>query len=186
MSSAEMEQAVKTLLQSLGEDPEREGLLDTPARVAKSLKFLTKGYDEDPAEVINQAVFHEKVDEMVLVKNIEVYSLCEHHMLPFIGKAHVAYLPNEKIIGLSKIARLVEVFARRLQVQERLTSQIAETLQEQLQPKGVAVLMEASHLCMQMRGVEKQNSSMVTSSMLGQFRKDPSTRNEFMNAIKAL
>jgi len=182
--SFEMQEAVKTLLSEMGEDPSREGLLNTPLRVSKAMKFLTKGYDEDPAEVINQAVFHEKVDEMVLVKNIEVYSLCEHHLLPFVGKAHVAYLPDEKIIGLSKIARLVEVFARRLQVQERLTSQIAETLQEQLQPKGVAVLMEASHLCMQMRGVEKQNSSMVTSSMLGEFRENPSTRNEFMNAIK--
>lgn len=182
--SDEMTQAVATLLKEMGEDPEREGLLDTPQRVAKSLKFLTKGYEQDPYDVINNAIFNEDMDEMVVVKDIELYSLCEHHLLPFVGKAHVAYLPQGKIIGLSKIARVVDIYARRLQVQERLTKQIAETLQECLNPLGVAVVIEAEHMCMQMRGVQKQKSSMVTSTMLGAFKTQSATRNEFMTIIR--
>lgn len=181
----EVENAVQIILKSLGEDPQREGLVKTPHRVAKSLSFLTKGYYEDPHKIINDAIFHEQSDEMVVVKDIEIYSLCEHHMLPFVGRAHVAYIPDGKIIGLSKIARLVEIYARRLQVQERLTKQIAQTLQDCLKPRGVAVVIKASHMCMQMRGVEKQNSSMITSSMLGDFRADLATRTEFLNFIKA-
>ncbi len=176
--------SVEQILLSLGEDPKREGLLKTPERVAKSLAFLTKGYQEDPHKVINDALFHEDNDEMVVVKDIEIYSMCEHHMLPFVGKAHVAYIPNGKIIGLSKIARLVEIYARRLQVQERLTRQIAETLTDCLKPSGVAVVIKAAHMCMQMRGVEKQNSSMITSCMLGDFRNDLATRTEFLNFIQ--
>ena len=172
------------VLSDLGEDPNREGLLKTPQRVAKSLAFLTKGYQEDPHKVINDAIFHEDNDEMVVVKDIEIYSMCEHHMLPFVGKAHVAYIPNGKIIGLSKIARLVEIYARRLQVQERLTRQIAETLTDCLKPCGVGVVIKASHMCMQMRGVEKQNSSMITSCMLGDFRNDLATRTEFLKFIQ--
>ena len=162
-----MEELVKNLLLQLGEDPTREGLLKTPERVAKSLKFLTKGYHEDPKVVLGDATFTEKYDEMVIVKDIVIYSLCEHHLLPFWGKCHVAYIPNEKIIGLSKIARLVEIYARRLQVQERLTNQIASTIEEVLNPLGVAVVVEAEHLCMQMRGVQKRGSVMITSAMLG-------------------
>lgn len=177
--------AVKEILLEIGEDPEREGLLKTPQRVAKSLKFLTKGYSEDPYDVINNAIFAEEIDEMVVVKDIEIYSLCEHHMLPFVGKAHVAYLPRGKIIGLSKIARVVDIYARRLQVQERLTKEIAETLQSCLEPHGVGVVIQAEHLCMQMRGVQKQHSSMVTSSMLGQFKDNLATRSEFMTIIKS-
>lgn len=176
--------AVTEILMGLGENPKREGLLKTPGRVANTYKFLTKGYSENPYEVINNAIYEEQVDEMIIVKDIELYSLCEHHLLPFIGKAHVAYLPDKKIIGLSKIARLVEIFARRLQVQERLTNEIAQTLNQCLSPKGVAVVIEAAHMCMQMRGVQKQNSKMVTSSMLGAFKADMATRTEFMNFIK--
>lgn len=179
-----LESAVQAMLGFLGEDTKREGLLKTPSRVAKSLKFLTKGYDEDPYEVINNAIFHEDTDEMIVVKDIEIYSLCEHHMLPFLGKAHIAYIPNGKIIGLSKIARLVEIFSRRLQVQERLTKQIAETLQECLNPCGVAVVIQAAHLCMQMRGVQKQNSSMLTSCMFGDFKEELAARTEFLNFIQ--
>lgn len=182
---ADMQEHVKGLLVHVGEDPGREGLARTPYRVAKSLKFLTKGYGEDPYAVINNAIFKEDIDEMVVVKDIEIYSLCEHHLLPFVGRAHVAYLPNGKIIGLSKIARVVEIYARRLQVQERLTKQIAETLEHCLKPLGVAVVIQAEHLCMQMRGVQKQNSSMVTSSMRGMFKDNLATRSEFMTLIKS-
>lgn len=175
--------AVKDILGAIGEDCEREGLVDTPKRVAKSLKFLTKGYDEDPIEVINNAIFEDDYDEMVIVKDIQMYSLCEHHLLPFFGKVHVAYIPKGKIIGLSKIARLVEICARRLQVQEKLTRQIAQILQNALNPDGVAVVIEAGHLCMQMRGVQKMGSSMVTSKMLGSFRNDMATRSEFLSML---
>jgi GTP cyclohydrolase I len=175
---------IEKVIKSIGEDPKREGLLKTPSRYAKALDFLTKGYKQDPKEVLNKAIFHEQYDEMVLVKNIEMYSLCEHHMLPFFGKVHIAYIPNGKIVGLSKMARLVEVFARRLQVQERLTTEIAETINKLLEPRGVGVVVEAKHLCMMMRGVEKQNSAMVTSAMLGDFRDDPSTRKEFLNLLQ--
>ncbi|HBF12357.1 MAG TPA: GTP cyclohydrolase I FolE [Deltaproteobacteria bacterium] len=178
-----METAVRSLLESLGEDPNREGLLQTPQRVAQALLFLTKGYEEDPDEVINKAVFHEKHDEMIVVKDISLYSLCEHHMLPFVGRVHVAYIPDQRIIGLSKIARLVDIYARRLQVQERLTQQIAKTLQDALKPKGTAVVVEAEHMCMQMRGVQKRGSVMITSAMLGVFRAE-ATRSEFLAMIK--
>jgi len=177
-----MEDAVRTILECLGEDPDREGLQKTPHRVAQSLFFLTKGYWENPNKLINNALFHEKHDEMIIVKDIGLYSLCEHHMLPFFGRAHVAYIPDQTIIGLSKIARLVDTCARRLQVQERMTHQIAEVIQKELKPKGVAVVIEAEHLCMQMRGVMKRGASMITSAMLGAFRKE-ATRNEFMTAI---
>jgi GTP cyclohydrolase IA len=176
--------SVKQVLKQIGEDPEREGLLKTPERYAKALEFLTRGYRLEPKTILNDAIFNEQYDEMVVVKDIEMYSLCEHHLLPFIGRVHVAYIPNGKIVGLSKVARLVEVYARRLQVQERLTTQIAETLNELLSPRGVAVVVEAKHLCMMMRGVEKQNSSMVTSSMLGEFRNNEATRKEFLSLIK--
>jgi GTP cyclohydrolase I len=174
---------VKDLLMEIGEDPNREGLLSTPKRVAEAYEFLVKGYDQNISDVLNDAIFTEKYDEMVLVKNIDFYSLCEHHMLPFYGKVHVAYIPNGKIVGLSKIPRIVEVFARRLQVQERMTQQIAETLDEYLQPIGVAVVSEAYHMCMMMRGVEKQNSSATSSAMLGVFKDDAKTRSEFLNLI---
>ncbi|MFC1808526.1 GTP cyclohydrolase I FolE [Candidatus Omnitrophota bacterium] len=180
-----IEQEVKSILKKLGEDPTREGLLKTPERVRDSLEFLTKGYKEDIKTLLNGAVFTEKYDEMVIVKDIELFSMCEHHLLPFYGKCHVAYLPNGRIIGLSKIPRIIEAFARRLQVQERLTSQIADTLMELLNPLGVAVVIEATHLCMVMRGVEKQHSVAVTSSMLGVFRTDNSARNEFLSLIKS-
>ncbi|TPW11292.1 MAG: GTP cyclohydrolase I [bacterium] len=179
-----MEPLVRSLLTELGENPDREGLKETPRRVAKAWKFLTRGYGLDPKVVLNNAVFSEVVDEMVTIRNIEIYSMCEHHLLPFFGKAHVAYLPNGKIIGFSKIPRLVDIYARRLQVQERLTRQIADTIQEVLQPKGVAVVIEAVHLCMTMRGVEKQNSVAVTSAMLGGFRTDRSSRMEFLELIR--
>jgi GTP cyclohydrolase I len=175
---------VKNLLTQIGEDPEREGLIETPRRVAKAYEFLTDGYNMDIKKVLNDAVFEEKYDEMVIVKNIDFYSLCEHHMLPFYGKVHIAYLPDGKIVGLSKIPRIVDVFARRLQVQERMTQQIADTIMEYLNPKGVGVVSEAYHMCMMMRGVEKQNSSATASAMHGIFREDTRTRSEFLNLIR--
>ena len=174
----------REILRLLGEDPEREGLLKTPERVAKAMSFITKGYTEDPIEILKSALFKEEYKQMVLVKDIELYSICEHHMLPFYGKAHVAYIPNGQITGLSKIARVVECFARRLQVQERLTVQIRDSIQQALNPLGVAVVIEASHTCMQMRGVEKQRSVTTTSAFTGVFLSDPRTRDEFMQLIK--
>ena len=179
-----MEDLIRELLKGIGEDPNREGLQKTPGRVARALKFLTQGYEMDPQEVINGAKFTEKYNEMIVVKDIQIYSLCEHHLLPFWGKCHVAYIPREKIIGLSKIARLVEIFSRRLQVQERMTTQIAKIIQDSLEPLGVAVVIEAEHLCMQMRGVQKQGSKAITSEMLGAFRSNEATRAEFMHLIK--
>jgi GTP cyclohydrolase I len=179
----EIEGLMRRLLVALGEDPQREGLLKTPARVAESLRFLTQGCDHTLEELLNDAVFEEQVDEMVVVRDIELYSLCEHHMLPFFGKCHVAYLPDKKIIGLSKIPRIVDCFARRLQVQERLTTQIANAVQEAVRPTGVGVVIEAQHLCMMMRGVEKQNSLAVTSCLIGRMRDDEKTRAEFLNLI---
>ncbi len=176
---------VAELLKELGEDVQREGLDKTPERVEKALRYFTSGYAQDVKEVLNGAMFVEEYDEMVIVKDIDFASLCEHHLLPFVGRCHVAYMPNRKIIGLSKIPRLVEMFSRRLQVQERLTTQIANTLNEALQPRGVAVVVEAIHLCMLMRGVEKQNSKAITSAMLGAFRDRPETRAEFMELIKS-
>ena len=176
---------ITKILSELGEDVEREGLERTPERVEKALRYLTSGYEQDAKEILNGAMFVEDYDEMVIVKDIDFSSLCEHHLLPFIGKCHVAYLPGRKIVGLSKIPRLVEMFSRRLQVQERLTTQIANTINEVLQPRGVAVVMEAVHLCMLMRGVEKQNSKAITSAMLGSFRDRPETRAEFMDLIKS-
>jgi GTP cyclohydrolase I len=184
LKSASTSDLVRELLVHLGEDPAREGLLRTPARVAAALKYLTKGYNEDPFAVLNNALFSVEYDEMVIVKDIEMFSMCEHHMLPFFGKVHVAYLPAGKVIGLSKIPRLVDVFARRLQVQERLTTQIAETIQEVINPQGVGVVIEARHLCMMMRGVEKQHSAAVTSAMLGAFRNEQQTRDEFLALIR--
>ena len=174
----------REILRLLGEDPEREGLLKTPERVAKAMSFITKGYSQDPIEILRSAIFKEEYQQMVLVKDIELFSVCEHHMLPFIGKAHVAYIPNGYITGLSKIARVVECFARRLQVQERLTVQIRDSIQQALNPLGVAVVIEASHTCMQMRGVEKQRSVTTTSAFTGCFLSDPRTRDEFMQLIK--
>ena len=179
-----MEGAVTTLLHAIGEDPLREGLLKTPERVAKSLAFLTSGATKTMADVLNGAVFTEDYDQMVLVKDIEFYSLCEHHMLPFFGKAHIAYLPAGRVVGLSKLPRLLEVYARRLQVQERLTQQVAWAIQEALRPRGVAVMLEAAHFCMMMRGVQKQNSKTVTSALLGEFRDSPALRNEFLSAVR--
>ncbi len=179
-----MQDLVSRILTELGEDPAREGLLRTPARVEQSLRFLTSGYREDIDQVINGALFTVDYSEMVIVKDIDFYSLCEHHLLPFFGKCHVAYLPQGQVIGLSKIPRIVDMFARRLQVQERLTNEIAETIQAKINPLGVAVVMEGTHLCMAMRGVEKQNSFCVTSAMLGGFRKDARTRSEFLELIK--
>ena len=176
---------VAKILKEVGEDVEREGLERTPDRVAKALRYLTSGYEQDAKEILNDAMFVEDYDEMVIVKDIDFSSLCEHHLLPFIGKCHVAYMPGRKIVGLSKIPRLVEMFSRRLQVQEGLTTQIASTINEVLQPRGVAVVMEAVHLCMLMRGVEKQNSKAITSAMLGSFRDNPETRAEFMDLIKS-
>lgn len=175
----------KEILRLLGEDPEREGLVKTPERVAKAWAYLTKGYDEDPIEILRSAIFREEYKQMVLVKDIEIFSVCEHHMLPFVGKAHVAYIPNGYITGLSKIARVVECFARRLQVQERLTLQIRDSIQEALNPVGVAVVIEASHMCMQMRGIEKQGSATTTSAFTGIFLSDPRTREEFMSLISS-
>ncbi len=175
---------MKEVLQELGENPSREGLLKTPERYARAMEFLTSGYKQDPMAILRGAVFHEKYDEMILVKDIELFSLCEHHVLPFFGKVHIAYIPRGRIVGLSKLARLADVFARRLQVQERLTEEIANCLDEALKPRGVAVVIEAKHLCMVMRGVQKQNSVMVTSTMLGDFRDNHSTRNEFLKLIR--
>ena len=183
MDQEKVKDLVKTLLAEIGEDPEREGLLSTPIRVAKAYEFLTRGYQQDIDEVLNGAIFNEKYDEMVLVKNIDFYSMCEHHLLPFYGKVHVAYIPNGKIVGLSKIPRIVEVFSRRLQVQERMTQQISDTIEKYLQPIGVAVVAEAFHMCMMMRGVEKQNSSATTSAMHGVFQDDARTRMEFLDLI---
>jgi GTP cyclohydrolase I len=183
LSDADTEELVAAVLCRLGEDLTREGLRHTPERVARSLEFLTRGYATDPADVVNGAVFAEDYSEMVLVKDIEVYSLCEHHLLPFFGKAHVAYVPDGRIIGLSKLPRLVDVFARRLQVQERLTTEIAEAIDEVLAPAGVGVIIEAMHLCMMMRGVQQQNSRTVTSSMRGVFLGDPRTRDEFLSLV---
>ena len=174
----------REILTLLGEDPEREGLIKSPERIAKAMAFLTRGYTQDPHEILRSAMFREEYKQMVLVKDIQLYSLCEHHMLPFYGKAHVAYIPNGRITGLSKVARVVECYARRLQVQERLTVQIRDCIQEALDPMGVAVVIEASHMCMQMRGVEKQGSSTTTSAFTGIFLKDPRTREEFMNLIR--
>jgi GTP cyclohydrolase I len=179
-----MQDLVRRLLSSLGEDPDREGLVDTPRRVEKALRFLTSGYQADIDKVLNNALFAVDYSEMVIVKDIDFYSLCEHHLLPFFGKCHVAYIPTDRVIGLSKIPRLVDVFSRRLQVQERLTSQIADTIQEKIAPLGVAVVVEATHLCMSMRGVEKQNSFAVTSAMLGAFQTNSRTRMEFLELIK--
>ena len=173
------------VIDSLGEDKEREGLKKTPERVAKAMQFLTHGYDLDPDSIIDQAIFHEEYSEMVIVKDIEVYSLCEHHMLPFFGKAHVAYIPDGKIVGLSKIPRVVDAYARRLQVQERLTIEIRDCIQRTLSPKGVAVVLEASHMCMQMRGVQKQNSVTTSSAFTGLFLKNDATRKEFINLVQA-
>jgi GTP cyclohydrolase I len=184
LTSATFEDLVREMLVRLGEDPEREGLLRTPARVHKAFEFLTRGYNEDPEALLKNALFTVTYDEMVIVKDVEVFSLCEHHMLPFFGKVHVAYIPNGKVIGLSKIPRLIEIFSRRLQIQERLTTQIAETIQKVIQPQGVGVVIEARHLCMMMRGVEKQHSAAVTSSMLGCFREEQETRTEFLSLIR--
>jgi GTP cyclohydrolase I len=184
VTEAEMMEAVRTLLIGLGEDPEREGLKDTPKRVVKALQFLTKGYHESLDELLNGAVFTEDANEMVLVRDIDIFSSCEHHILPVIGRAHVAYIPNGKVIGLSKVARICEMYARRLQVQERLTVQIADALQGLLKPQGVAVVIEASHMCMVMRGVQKPGSWTVTSAMRGVFAQDVRTREEFMNLIR--
>jgi GTP cyclohydrolase IA len=180
-----VEEAVRTILLHCGEDPEREGLARTPYRVAQSLEFLTRGYHQDPKVAINGALFTEEdYQEMILCRDLDFYSLCEHHLLPFFGKAHIAYLPNRRIVGISKIARMVEIYARRLQVQERLATQIARTLMDEIEPLGVAVVLEAEHLCMRMRGVEKQNSYVTTSAMLGVFRTHQETRQEFMNLLR--
>jgi len=179
-----IEPLVAQLLKELGEEPGREGLDRTPARVARSLRFLTQGYDQDPIAILNDALFSVSYNEMVIVKDIDFYSLCEHHLLPFFGRAHVAYVPNGKVVGLSKIPRLVGMLARRLQVQERLTTQIAETLEAVLEPRGVAVVIESIHLCMMMRGVEQQSAFAITSSLRGEFQADPKTRSEFMDLIR--
>ena len=185
MLDDELATLVRRQLELVGEDPGREGLLKTPARVAASLKWLTRGYDLDVADVVGDAIFEEKHDNMIMVRDIEVYSLCEHHMLPFFGKAHVAYIPNGRIIGLSKLPRIVDVFARRLQVQERMTEEIAQALTDILQPRGVGVVIEALHLCMMMRGVQKQNSKTITSAVRGAFREDYKTRDEFLRLAHA-
>jgi len=179
-----IESLTKSLLKELGEDSNREGLIKTPSRVAKTWKYLTKGYNQNVEKLINNAIFSENYDQMVAIKNIEFYSMCEHHLLPFFGHAHIAYIPNGKIIGLSKIPRMVDMFARRLQVQERMTQEIASSLNDALNPRGVAIIIEAQHMCMQMRGVEKKKSYMSTSSMVGIFRSDNKTRKEFLDLIK--
>src|SRR6516225_3906138 len=183
LTSATLEELIRELLVQLGEDPDREGLLRTPARFAKAYQYLTKGYKEDPADILQGALYSVDYDEMVIVKDIEMFSLCEHHMLPFFGKVHIAYIPKGKVIGLSKIPRLVEVFARRLQVQERLTRQIADTIQKAIEPQGVGVVIEARHLCMMIRGIEKQHSSTVTSAMVGCFQ-NKETRAEFLSLVR--
>jgi GTP cyclohydrolase I len=179
-----MKELVRQMLVELGEDPDREGLRDTPRRVEAAFRFLTKGYREDVQEVLNNALFTVEYDEMVIVKDIEVYSLCEHHLLPFFGRCHVGYLPRSQVIGLSKIPRIVDILARRLQVQERLTQQVAETIRDAINPRGVAVIVEAQHLCMMMRGVQKRNGKMITSAMLGKFREDQRSRVEFLDLIR--
>jgi GTP cyclohydrolase IA len=179
-----LERSFHEILEAIGEDPSREGLVRTPARAARAFEFLTQGYRQSLDEVVNDAIFHSDASEIILVKDIELYSMCEHHLLPFIGKVHVAYIPNGKVIGLSKIARLVDVFGQRLQIQEQLTVQIADALMKTLQPEGVAVVVEAKHLCMMMRGVEKQNSVMKTSCLLGSFKEDARTRGEFLSLLK--
>ncbi len=185
LSSATLPELYREVLLRIGEDPERDGLRRTPERVASAIKFLTRGHDEDPDKILQGALFEVDYDEMVIVKDIEMFSLCEHHMLPFFGKVHVAYLPHGKVIGLSKIPRLVDTFARRLQVQERLTKDIADTISRAINPAGVGVVIEARHLCMMMRGVEKQHSATITSSMLGEFRSNQQTREEFLSLIRA-
>ena len=184
LTSASYEDLVREMIVRVGEDPSREGLANTPKRVQKAMKFLTKGYSEDPEAVLKSALYTVTYDEMVIVKDIEMFSLCEHHMLPFFGKVHVAYIPNGRVIGLSKIPRLIELFSRRLQIQERLTTQIAETIQKVIEPQGVGVVIEARHLCMMMRGVEKQHSAAVTSAMFGVFRNEEETRSEFLSLIR--
>jgi GTP cyclohydrolase IA len=184
ITSASFEELVREMIVHLGEDPTREGLTRTPERVHRAFEFLTKGYKEDPEALLKKALFTVSYDEMVIVKDIEMFSLCEHHMLPFFGKVHVAYIPKGRVIGLSKIPRLIEIFSRRLQIQERMTTQIAETIQTAIDPQGVGVVIEARHLCMMMRGVEKQHSAAVTSSMLGCFRDEQETRTEFLSLIR--
>ena len=184
LTSAAYEDLVREMIVRLGEDPDREGLSRTPARVHKAMQFLVKGYKDEPEALLRKALFTVNYDEMVIVKDVEMFSLCEHHLLPFFGKVHVAYIPNGKVIGLSKIPRLIEIFSRRLQIQERLTTQIAEAIQNTVEPQGVGVVIEARHLCMMMRGVEKQHSSAVTSSMLGCFRNEEETRTEFLSLIR--
>jgi GTP cyclohydrolase I len=184
LTGATFQELLRELIVRLGEDPGRDGLLRTPERMQRSLEYLTKGYREDPEKLLKGALFNVDYDEMVIVKDIEMFSLCEHHLLPFFGKVHVAYIPKGKVIGLSKLPRLIDIFARRLQVQERLTTQIAETIQRAIEPQGVGVVIEARHLCMMMRGVEKQHSSAVTSSMLGAFREEKETRDEFLALIR--
>ena len=179
-----MEKLFRQLIEAVGEDPEREGLLDTPGRAARAMEYLTSGYQQDPTVVVNNAIFESSMDEMVIVRDIELYSMCEHHLLPFIGKCHVGYVPQGHVIGLSKVARIVDIFARRFQIQENLTTQIAESLMDMVAPAGVGVVIEARHLCMMMRGVEKQNSHMTTSCMLGSFRDNSQTRSEFLNLIR--
>ncbi len=186
LSTVRFEDLVEEMIRRLGDDPEREGMARTPERVAKAMAFLTKGYGETPEAVLGEAMFEESHQSMVLVKDVELYSLCEHHMLPFFGKAHVAYIPNGRIMGLSKVARLVEVYARRFQVQERLTEQVAQAIWDTVQPQGVAVVVEAYHLCMMMRGVEKQNSKTLTSAMRGIFLEDHRTRDEFMRFVTSV
>ena len=183
MSKSSVELLYKDLIEFVGEDSEREGLVDTPRRAANAIKFLTKGYEENLEDIVNNALFQSEIDEIIIVKDIEMYSLCEHHILPFIGKCHVGYLPNGKVMGLSKIARIVEMYARRLQIQERLTHSVAQAILDVTGARGVGVLVEAQHLCMQMRGVEKQHSSMKTSVLLGSFRDDPATRAEFLQLV---
>ena len=183
-SSDPIEPLIAALLKELGEEPGRDGLQRTPGRVARAFRFLTDGYAQDPVEILTKALFEVSYDEMVIIKGIDFYSMCEHHLLPFFGRAHVAYVPDGRVVGLSKIARLVEMYSRRFQVQERLTTQIALTIEEVLRPKGVGVVVEATHLCMKMRGVEQQNASTVTSSMLGEFESDPKTRSEFVELIR--